>query len=234
MGLGVFCAALFGGVLGGFLVVNIFRDMQRDPVPFEAREVWIWARWFLVSVGACLLYLPVLTLVSIPKILRYSPMFLTFWFCLLADLGLKIYYSEVLANGRTVEVISGFMSLVLVHNKGAAFGLLQGFSWLFVAMALLTGAFILLYLSLYREEEPMVSWALVLILSGAIGNMIDRVRWGYVTDYILLYYQDFRWPVFNFADVAINIGVGLIILDMLLDLSPLRRKKEDSYVSGSD
>jgi signal peptidase II len=214
--------------------MKIFRNMQRVDTPFGVWEAWIWARWFLLSIGACLLYLPLLSLVSIPKILRYSPMFLTFWFCLVADLGLKIYYSEVLANGRVLEVVPGFMSLVLVHNKGAAFGLLQGFSWLFVAMAILTGAFILLYLSLYREEEPMVSWALVLILAGALGNMIDRVRWGYVTDYVLLYYQDFRWPVFNFADVAINIGVALIVLDMLLDLSPLRRKKEDSYVSGSD
>jgi len=197
--------------------MNGYLNQKQVPVPFGAREAWAWGRWYGITILLGTLYLPILCLRSIPFLIRHCPMFLTFWFCLGADFFLKEFFKELLANGHNIKVIQGFLTFTLVHNKGAAFGLLQGFSWLFIGMALITGAFILLYLGIYHQEDRRICWALVMILSGALGNMIDRVLYGYVIDYVLIYYQDWSWPVFNFADVAINIGVGLILLDMLLE-----------------
>ena len=196
--------------------------------PFGIRECWVWLRWYLATIFLGALYLPILCLRSLPYVLLKCPMFVTFWFCLGADFYLKEFFKELLANGYSVEIIKGCLTFTLVHNKGAAFGLLQGFSWLFILMAVVTGTFILLYLSIYHQEDRRICWALVMILSGAIGNMIDRVLYGYVIDYVLVYYGDWSWPVFNFADVAINIGVGLILIDMFLEFRNRKPEQEES------
>ena len=198
--------------------MKCIQNKQKIAVEFGIKEYWIWFQWYVVALFIGVMYLP-LAVVSNPwKVLTKNHMFMTFWITLFVDYTLKQYFSVALSGGRNIPVIDGFFSLTLVHNPGAAFGLLKGWTWLFVMIALLTGVFILMYLAIYRQEDVLVSWALVLILSGAVGNLIDRIQYNHVIDYILLYYQDWSWPVFNFADIIINIGVGLILLDFVIEI----------------
>ena len=212
--------------------MKCLNNKTRIDVKFGFREYCIWFQWYLVAFFMGIFYMPFAIITNPLKVLRRNHMFVTFWFTLILDFALKKYYSQVLANGKSISLIDGFLSLTLVHNPGAAFGLLKGKVFLFVLIAIITGVVILVYLAIYRKEDPLVSWGLVLILSGAVGNMIDRVQYNYVVDYVLIYYKDWSWPVFNFADVIINVGVGLIILDLLRDLK--YRKIEEKDVSGSN
>lgn len=195
-----------------------FYDKEFVRVRFGWKEIIVWAQWFFVSILLGIINFPFMMVVSGWKVIRHNPMFNVFWLTLIADLWLKQYFSMKLANGYNIEVISGFLTFTLVHNEGAAFGMMPGKGHFFVFIALLTGVFILFYLSVYRLEDRRTSWALVLILSGAVGNMVDRLNYGYVIDYILVYYQTYKFPVFNLADIVINIGVGLLILDWILEL----------------
>ena len=96
------------------------------------------------------------------------------------------------------------MHLTLVHNRGAAFGILKGQLYLFIFTTII--AIILIYRSLKNTSCNLYRVSLWLILAGAAGNLIDRVRFGYVVDFL-----DFRiWPVFNIADSAITIGAILL------------------------
>ncbi len=111
----------------------------------------------------------------------------------------------------TVPVIDSVFHLVLVYNKGAAFGLLQNQQWLFVLTSVAVVAGLVFYQKAIIEEGPLSLWAYALIGGGAIGNLIDRLRIRAVIDFL-----DFRiWPVFNIADTAICIGMGLLVLCFL-------------------
>ncbi|MCO4783050.1 MAG: signal peptidase II [Candidatus Cloacimonetes bacterium] len=205
--------------------MKVFDVSAKKDVSFGFSELLIWMKWYTMAFVCCFALFPLICLRSIPKILRHNKRFVVFWVTLASDFFLKVYFQNNFSLGETVDVIPGLFSLTLVYNTGAAFGIAKGFSWLFISMAVITCGFILVYLALYKEEEPLVSWALVLILSGAIGNMIDRVTLGYVIDYLYVYWNTFNWwPVFNLADVVIDIGVGLIILDMILDIFGYNKK----------
>lgn len=106
-----------------------------------------------------------------------------------------------------VEVINNFFYLTLVHNKGAAFGILKGQTGFFILTAFLAVILILLNLKGNSHKQPLIyNISLSLILAGGAGNLIDRLLYGYVVDFI-----DFRvWPVFNIADSAITIGAALL------------------------
>jgi len=117
------------------------------------------------------------------------------------------------------KVITSFFNLVLAYNKGAAFSFLQNSGgwqrYFFTAIALGAAAWIIVLLKKHGSQR-MFSWALSLILGGAIGNVIDRILYGHVVDFL-----DFHWnglghfPAFNIADSAICIGAALFILDEL-------------------
>jgi len=117
------------------------------------------------------------------------------------------------------KVITSFFNLVLAYNKGAAFSFLQNSGgwqrYFFTAIALGAAAWIIVLLKKHGSQR-MFSWALSLILGGAIGNVIDRILYGHVVDFL-----DFHWsglghfPAFNVADSAICIGAALFILDEL-------------------
>lgn len=122
---------------------------------------------------------------------------------------------------RQGEVNLGpFLSLVLVHNTGAAFGFLSSASgWqngLFMFVALGACAFILWMLSRLNRQDMMLAVALMLILGGALGNLLDRVIFGYVIDFIDVHYRHWHWPAFNVADSAITVGAIVLILDTTL------------------
>ena len=106
----------------------------------------------------------------------------------------------------SIPLIPGILHLTYVSNTGAAFGLLRGYSGLFILLAVAIAAWLVTELT-RGEHPPLSRFALGLMLGGAVGNLIDRLRIGSVIDFI-----DLRvWPVFNVADSAITVGVALLI-----------------------
>ncbi|OQW75994.1 MAG: signal peptidase II [Proteobacteria bacterium ST_bin11] len=110
-----------------------------------------------------------------------------------------------------------YFNLTYVHNTGAAFSFLAqagGWQrWLFAGLAVVMSGIIAVWLYRLQKHETLMAVALSLVLGGAIGNLIDRVAYGYVIDFLDVYYQDWHWPAFNIADSAICIGVGLMLLE---------------------
>ncbi len=134
---------------------------------------------------------------------------------------------------ETVQVVPGFFNLTYVRNPGAAFGILAGAhgiwrSVFFIAVSVAALAVLALLVRKTAERLPLVSFAL--IAGGAIGNLIDRVRFGEVVDFIEWYYHSYHWPTFNIADSAISIGVGLLAVEMLFP-KPKEEKPESQEPS---
>jgi len=119
---------------------------------------------------------------------------------------------------ESVRVIPGFFDLAYVRNPGAAFGILAGASgaWrsaFFIIVSLAALGVVAALVRTAHDRLPLVAFAL--IGGGALGNLIDRVRFGEVVDFIEWYYRSYHWPTFNIADSAITVGVALLAIDML-------------------
>ena len=119
---------------------------------------------------------------------------------------------------QTHEIIPGLVSLVHGRNVGMAFGVFSagGLPAQAAVLAVLSGIVLLLVLAHWRRlaEGPVaLRLALALIAGGAIGNLVDRVRLGYVTDFVHVYWRSHEWPDFNVADSAISIGIVLLLFD---------------------
>jgi signal peptidase II len=135
---------------------------------------------------------------------------------LVLDQVAKVWVSAVLRLHETRPVITGFLSLTLVHNTGAAFGILAGErsplrTWFFLLISILAAGVVLWLLWRLRPDQKMEATALSLILGGALGNVIDRVRFGRVIDFIDVYFRTYHWPAFNVADAAISVGVFVLL-----------------------
>lgn len=117
-----------------------------------------------------------------------------------------------------------FLNLALVHNTGAAFGMLsQASGWqnvFFIAVALIACVVILWIVWRLERKDLLLASGLMLILGGAAGNLIDRLVFGYVIDFIDVYFRMWHWPAFNVADSAITVGAVLLGLDALRPKSP--------------
>ena len=123
---------------------------------------------------------------------------------------------DVMASPRTIAVFPSF-NLVMGWNRGVSFGMFDGDSplnkWLLISLALVVVAVLLMWLK--RAEGRLVSYALGLIIGGAIGNVIDRIHFGAVADFLDFYIGDYHWPAFNIADAGITIGAVILVLDSL-------------------
>lgn len=122
---------------------------------------------------------------------------------------------NLLTYGEPLAVIPSF-NLTLLYNKGAAFSFLSSAGgwqrWFFTMIALVVSAVIVFWLKAAGEEQRWTPAGLVLILGGAIGNVIDRAVFGHVIDFIQVYYDTFYWPAFNVADSAICVGAAILLL----------------------
>jgi len=146
---------------------------------------------------------------------------------LMADLGTKLWAERRLdrpdAYFHPVEVIKGNLDFVLAKNRGGAWGLLQDTpEYVRRPFFLLVSALAITFIvSLYRRLGPTqraLRWGLPLVLGGALGNLVDRIRYSHVIDFIHAHMKwggrDHSWPTFNVADIAICVGVGLMAIDM--------------------
>ena len=137
---------------------------------------------------------------------------------LIADQFTKVLILGYYKLGDSTYVAS-FFNVVRAHNTGAAFSFLAGASgwqrWFFTAIAVAATVFIL-WLLRKHPEQKLFSFALACILGGAIGNLIDRVLYGYVVDFLQFHYAGWYFPAFNVADAGITIGAIGLILDELL------------------
>lgn len=110
-----------------------------------------------------------------------------------------------------------FFNLTYVHNTGAAFSFLSDAGgwqrWFFAALALIISAVLSVWLARLQKHETLLALALSLVLGGAVGNLIDRLAYGYVIDFLDVYYNDWHWPAFNIADSAITVGVALMLME---------------------
>jgi len=130
---------------------------------------------------------------------------------LAADQGTKWLAVRDLAAGRSVPVIGPALHLTLVHNRGTAFGIIPNWTPSLLAAAIALSVAVLLYNRHFLGRHLLVSLALALQLGGAAGNLLDRLCKGYVVDFVDLHV----WPVFNLADVAITIGVILLLWHLI-------------------
>jgi signal peptidase II len=121
----------------------------------------------------------------------------------------------------TIRVLP-VLDITRMHNPGAAFSLFATQSgwqrWLFTVLALGVGVAIVVWLGkLKASSQKLLASALALILGGAVGNLIDRVRFGHVVDFIYAHWNDAHFPAFNVADASITVGAGLLLLDAVLE-----------------
>jgi len=150
---------------------------------------------------------------------------------LAADLGSKWWAIKRLGpdrpfSERKLEVIQGHLSFIFAQNPGGAWGILQDESESIRKpfFVLISVAAVIFIVSLYRKthvRQWTLKWGLPLVLGGALGNLVDRVRYGYVVDFIQVHVtKNFTWPTFNVADIAIVAGVALMFIDMFVTRKP--------------
>lgn len=137
---------------------------------------------------------------------------------LVIDQFTKLYIDRSMHLYQSVPVIDGFFNIFYIRNKGAAFSFLSQASWrlpFFIAISTIAALVIIIAFSKLRDDQKMAQVSLAMIFSGAVGNLIDRIRLGEVIDFLDVYWQNHHWPAFNVADSCICVGVALLALDML-------------------
>ena len=139
--------------------------------------------------------------------------------CVVLDQATKVWAESALQLYERIAIWP-FFNLTLVYNQGAAFSFLGDASgwqrWLFVVLAVIISVVLIVWLLRLKPGEGLVAIALSLVIGGAIGNLIDRLIYGHVIDFLDFYWQDWHWPAFNIADSCISVGVVFLLADSLL------------------
>ena len=130
------------------------------------------------------------------------------------DLVSKYLAQTYLANAAAVSIIPNFFELTYVINTGAAWSILEGQRTFFIVLSSAVSIGLIYYL--IKEKEPLMSLAVSLMLAGTVGNLYDRIFFGFVRDMLSFNFFGYQFPVFNIADSALVIGVILIIVDMVI------------------
>lgn len=138
----------------------------------------------------------------------------------LADQASKAWAVKTLRFCEDRVVIRGFLQFAYTENPGIAFGQLQDHGsfgrWFFVALAAAASVAVFYYFMRTPRNDDRVLGACALLLAGILGNLTDRVRLGYVVDFIVMHAGEYHWPTFNIADASICIGALLLMLDLFL------------------
>jgi signal peptidase II len=129
-----------------------------------------------------------------------------------ADQATKAAIVATLAVGDRLDVIGDVVQLWHARNRGAAFSILQGELWLFFIVTVAALLMVAYFHRTLRERSIWLQVILGAILGGALGNFTDRVRLGYVVDFVSVGVGDLRWPTFNVADSAVVCGIGLLVI----------------------
>lgn len=157
------------------------------------------------------------------------PYFLLTLFVLIIDQLIKVVVVAKLNLFQNVWVIKNIFSITLVHNYGAAFGILQSQTLLLIILSSAVILFVWINRKKIAVYPKLFQIGLAFALGGAFGNLVDRIRLGYVIDFL-----DFQvWPVFNLADIAIVAGVGLVIIGLYSDKSQTRKKFNEEPAKAS-
>lgn len=133
--------------------------------------------------------------------------------CLIIDLVTKLLVSNYLQN-QTITIIPNFFSLTFVKNLGAAFSILQGRTIILVMVAIFTLGY-LFFMIKKNKLNKLEVFGYGLFLAGILGNLIDRICYGYVIDFLHFYIGNNSFPVFNVADICITVGAGLLLLNII-------------------
>jgi signal peptidase II len=141
------------------------------------------------------------------------------------DLVTKLWVLQTMPVGSQIPLVPGFFNLVHVHNRGAAFSLLNGISTGFTRpFFILTTGLVLGVVGYLWWRLPKANWAAALgyslIMAGAVGNLIDRIRLGEVVDFLDFYWGRYHWPAFNVADSLVCVGAAILVWVILMDEKP--------------
>jgi signal peptidase II len=131
---------------------------------------------------------------------------------------------------QSIPVIDGLFNITYLRNRGAAFSFLSDASWrlpFFLFATVIAVIAILVAFKKLRDDQRFAAVSLTMILAGAVGNLIDRVRMGEVIDFLDVYWKNHHWPAFNVADSAICVGVAMLAFDMFKEE---KRQKKESHL----
>lgn len=150
---------------------------------------------------------------------------------LIVDQATKIYIDRTMRLFDSIPVVSDFFHITYVRNRGAAFSFLSNVSWrlpFFIGVSLVASIAILAAFRKLRNDQMLAQVSLAMIFSGAVGNLIDRIRLGEVIDFLDVHWYRHHWPAFNVADSLICVGVFLLAVDMLLEEKRLKSKEKSA------
>jgi signal peptidase II len=140
----------------------------------------------------------------------------------LVDQWSKLWALKTLSPYESFKIIP-IVDLTLAFNTGAAFSFFSQLGawnrWILAGFSLFMSILLIIWILRTPTRQTLQLFSLSLVLGGAVGNLIDRILNGYVVDFILVYYKNYHWPVFNIADTAICIGAALLIFDLYKNTS---------------
>jgi signal peptidase II len=151
---------------------------------------------------------------------------------LVADQLTKLYIISNFSLGEGCGFIKGLIDIVYIHNRGAAWGMLSGKTWFLVALTSVVMIVCIFLLIKTFKDNKLMLWAITLVLSGGVGNLIDRVFFGgNVIDFLHFEFWP-TFPIFNVADCAIVLGAGLMMLGFLMDMVKDTKNKKETDTNG--
>ncbi|MCK4271111.1 signal peptidase II [bacterium] len=153
---------------------------------------------------------------------------------IIADQGSKIFVAKRMELGQSIPVLGNFFRITFIRNAGGAFGIFLGGGWFYLLASILAIILIFFYLRKMSAGHLWSRISLALILGGALGNLIDRVRYGMVIDFLDFGIGRLRWPVFNLADAAVTVGVAVFLLLMFQKKAEDRGQDKKAGCSQSD
>ena len=142
------------------------------------------------------------------KIITFSSIFL------IIDIVIKLIVKYNMKLYESIKIIDKFFYITYVRNTGAAWSILSGKQIFLILFSIIVIVGIIIYLIKKKEYTRLETISYSLVLSGAVGNLIDRILYGYVIDYLNFYIFNYNFPVFNIADTCIVIGIMLLFIDM--------------------